>query len=176
MRQKKSKFYTFILSFLPGAAEMYMGFMKSGVSLMALFFLSIMIPSVFHMADAFIFIAVLIWFYGFFHARSLAACEEAQFKALPDQYIWEALSEGKKLEITSPTLKKWGAGILIFCGVIMLWESMGTVLYSLIPERWWRELAPLVDMIPQVAVAVLIILIGIKMIVGKKEELNGNEE
>ena len=34
-QQKKGKFFTFIFSFIPGAAEMYMGFMKQGVSLMA---------------------------------------------------------------------------------------------------------------------------------------------
>ena len=32
-QQKKSKFFTFMFSFIPGAAEMYMGFMKQGVSL-----------------------------------------------------------------------------------------------------------------------------------------------
>ncbi len=36
---KKSRFFTFIFSFCPGAAEMYMGFMKNGVTLMAIFFL-----------------------------------------------------------------------------------------------------------------------------------------
>ena len=38
MTKKKSGFWTFIFSLLPGAAEMYMGFMKMGVSLMGLFF------------------------------------------------------------------------------------------------------------------------------------------
>ena len=39
-QKKKSRFLTFIFSFLPGAAEMYMGFMKNGFSLMMIFFLS----------------------------------------------------------------------------------------------------------------------------------------
>ena len=42
-QQKKGKFLTFMFSFIPGAAEMYMGFMKMGVSLMALFFLCVAI-------------------------------------------------------------------------------------------------------------------------------------
>ena len=41
-QKKKSRFLTFIFSFLPGAAEMYMGFMKNGFSLMMIFFLSFM--------------------------------------------------------------------------------------------------------------------------------------
>ena len=42
--KKKSRFLTFCFSMLPGAGEMYMGFMRTGVSLMLLFFLSIYIP------------------------------------------------------------------------------------------------------------------------------------
>ena len=37
MQRKKSRFLVFILSFIPGAGEMYMGFMKQGVTLMAVF-------------------------------------------------------------------------------------------------------------------------------------------
>ena len=37
--KKKNRFLTFCFSMLPGAAEMYMGFMKTGVSLMSLFML-----------------------------------------------------------------------------------------------------------------------------------------
>ena len=37
MIRKKSKGWTFIFSLLPGAGEMYMGFMKQGLSLMTIF-------------------------------------------------------------------------------------------------------------------------------------------
>ena len=39
MRHKKNRFWTFLFSLFPGAGEMYMGFMKQGVSLMTLFLL-----------------------------------------------------------------------------------------------------------------------------------------
>lgn len=173
MKQKKGKFFTFIFSFLPGAAEMYMGFMKSGISIMAIFFFSIIIPSVLMLSDAFAFLAILIWFCGFFHARNLAACSEEVFQSLPDEFIWESFTNGRKLPISNPALRKWGAGILIFCGVILLWQNISSMIYRLIPESMWVHLAPLVDRIPQTAVAILIIIIGIKMIMGKKEELDG---
>ena len=38
---KKNNFFTFIFSFLPGAAEMYMGFMKNGFSILAIFFIAL---------------------------------------------------------------------------------------------------------------------------------------
>lgn len=176
MKQKKNKFFTWICSFLPGAAEMYMGFLKYGISLMAIFFLCFMIPTVFHMNDVFIFLAVLVWFYGFFHARSLASYEEGPLCELPDEFIWQSFAEGKKFEITSPTLRKWAAIILIVVGVVMLWGTLETVIYTLIPDHLWRILSPFAELIPQLAVSVLIIVIGVKLIMGKKEELNGTEE
>ena len=41
MTKKKSGFLAFCFSLLPGAGEMYMGFMKHGVGIMALFWLLI---------------------------------------------------------------------------------------------------------------------------------------
>ena len=37
MVSKKNGFFRFLWSFIPGAGEMYMGFMKQGVTLMAVF-------------------------------------------------------------------------------------------------------------------------------------------
>ena len=37
MTKKKSGFWTFLFSWIPGAGEMYMGFMRMGISLMILF-------------------------------------------------------------------------------------------------------------------------------------------
>lgn len=174
MRQKKGKFFTFIFSLLPGAAEMYMGFMKMGFSIMAIFFLSIFIPTVLRTSDAFVLMAFLIWFWGFFHARNLAACNDETFQDLPDEFIWESFAQNRKIEISNPTLRKWGAGILIFFGVVILWQNISSIIYSLIPEYLWNYLAPWVDRVPQIAIAILIIIIGVKMIMGKKEELDGD--
>ena len=173
MIQKKNKFFTLLFSFLPGAAEMYMGFMRNGSSIMAVFFLSIIIPSVLRIEDVFILIAALVWFYSFFHARNLAACSEEKLQSLPDEFIWEAFTRGRMFSISDPILKKWGAYILIICGILLLWNNVASVLYRLIPDSMWEYLAPLVNQIPQVAVSILIIAIGVRMIMGKKEEIDG---
>ncbi len=152
---------------------MYMGFMKNGISLMAIFFLSFIIPSVLRSSDVFVLIAVLIWFYSFFHARNLADCSEEEFNGLPDEYIWESFADGRKIQISNPALRKWGAAILIFYGVVLLWHNLSSIIYHLIPEGLWEYLSPLVDQVPQVVVALIIIAIGIYMIMGKKEELDG---
>ncbi len=103
MRQKRGKLTTFICSLIPGAAEMYMGFMKKGISLMAIFILCFVVPSILRVSDVFILFAVLVWFYSFFHGRNLAGCRDDEFQALTDEYIWSAFIEGKEIKITNPS-------------------------------------------------------------------------
>ena len=40
---RRNKFFTFIFSFCPGAAEMYMGFLHNGLSLLAVFMLMLLL-------------------------------------------------------------------------------------------------------------------------------------
>ncbi len=172
-KQKKNKLFTFIFSFLPGAAEMYMGFMKTGVSMMSIFFLSFIIPATLRISDVFILFAGVIWFYSFFHARNLAACREEVFQNLPDEFIWNSFINGKTIEFSNPTVKKWGANSLIIFGVILLWNNVTTILYQLIPDGILEYLVPFIDRIPQTIISILLIMIGVQMIKGKKEELDG---
>ena len=83
MKQKrKNRFFTFIFSCLPGAAEMYMGFMKNGLTLMIFFFLSF-VPIVFFSSFEFLMaLGLVIWFFGFFHARNYASMTDAEFEAM----------------------------------------------------------------------------------------------
>jgi len=173
MRQKRGRGMTFIFSLIPGAAEMYMGFMKKGISLMAIFILCFVVPSMFRVSDVFILFAVLVWFYSFFHARNLAACNEAEFRLLEDEYVWSSFLAGKEIKISNPTLRKWGAVILIVFGVTQLWKTVASWIYYLIPDHMWEMASMLVDEIPRVLIALVIILIGIKLIAGKKEEIHG---
>ena len=173
MRRKRGSFFTFLCSLMPGAAEMYMGFMKQGISLMTTFILCIVVPSVLRLSDAFVLFAGLVWAYGFFHARNLAACSEEELNAMNDEYVWSSLIEGKEFKISNPALRKWGAIVLIVYGVTQLWHAVSRWLYYLIPDHLWEVASMFVDEIPRILVAVVIIIIGLKLIAGKKEELNG---
>lgn len=172
-QKKKNRFFTFILSFLPGAAEMYMGFMKKGTSIMTLFFASIAVAVTLGL-DALIFATGLLWFFGFFHARNLVSSDEEVFMTLEDDFIWSTFVNERNIQISNPTLRKWGARILIVLGVVMLWENFSTIIYRMIPDGLWEVLAPVVDTVPEIVIAVLFIFIGLCMIRGKKEELDGS--
>lgn len=169
--KKKNKFFTFLCSFLPGAAEMYMGFMKMGISLLAVFFAGFALPVLVQASDVFICLTFIIWIFGFFHARNLATTDEQEFEKIQDQFIWEEYTEGKLVNISGKTGRKVLAWVLIFLGATILWQNFKDLMYRLIPDFLWETCYPVVSNIPRTIFAVFIIFIGIKLIAGKKQAL-----
>lgn len=70
---------------------MYMGFMKSGFSLMLVFFTVLIIPTLISLPTLFMIFALLVWFFSFFHARNLISCPDEEFDKQEDKFIWEEL-------------------------------------------------------------------------------------
>lgn len=172
--RKKSSIFTFLCSFLPGAAEMYLGFMKMGFSLMLIFFISFALPAMCNANDTFLFIAFAIWFYGFFHARNIASAEAADFEKLEDRFIWEEFLDGADLKISNK--KKWSGIIVILVGVALLWSSVSGLVYNLLPEQMVAAIRYIGSSISGILVSLAIIIIGVLLIRGKKEELFQNDK
>lgn len=167
--KKKSRFLNFCFSFLPGAAEMYMGFMKMGVSLMSVFFLAVIIPSTLRLGIFGMF-AFVVWAYGFFHANHLAGLSDEEFVAIEDDYLFgiDTLTGGKDFV---KKYDKWISAGLIVTGVFLLWNTFTDIAYRYLPRFIWDMMCTIGDYTPRIFVAVIIILIGIKMISGRKEQL-----
>lgn len=175
LRNNKSKAFTFICSFLPGAAEMYLGFMKNGLTLMLAFFISFMLPTALGAGDIFIALVFVVWFYGFFHARNLAGSDEATFAAMEDRYIWEEFCESKNIKLDKVVANKWFAVILILIGVSALWNRVFDIVCRYIPESVWNDIYPVIDAVPGLVFAILVIIAGIVLIKGKKESLTDTD-
>lgn len=171
--KKKNRFLTFCFSLLPGAGEMYMGFMRAGLSLMLLFVFAIMIP-VFLRLDELVVLAVVVWFYSFFHANHLASLNDEEFAKVEDEYLYglDTLSGGKDFVAK---YRKWVAIALIFVGVLLLWNSVIDMLRGIVPPEIYHIIYKVMSQIgyfiPRVLVSVLIILAGVKMIGGRKQQL-----
>ena len=180
-KQKKIRFWTFVLSLIPGASEMYMGFMKNGISIMSVFFLSFIVPSVLRTSDVFILFAGLVWFFAFFHAGNLASCDNVTLETMEDRFIWEEYFTGFSFHIPDRVLRTWGAGIMIIYGLILLWDSFSNIVLNmlthLLPESvmlgWVYSLF---DQIPQVVVSMVIIVIGLRLIRGKREAIERQDD
>ena len=173
--KKKSGFFTFIFSFLPGAAEMYTGFSKMGFSIMFIFFLSAIVSEIVPVLS---YLTILIWFCGFFHARNIASMDQDSLEEMEDSFIWddmERVSSIRPIKFAERSAKNITAAILIFFGIYILWDNFSDMIYMLIPDSLWNRLYPVISSIPEIVIAIVIIIIGVKLIRGKKEELFGTD-
>lgn len=168
--RKKSGALTFCASFIPGAAEMYMGFFKSGISILLLFVISFIVPVVFILSDVFILVPMVVWLIAFFHARNIATCDDASFATVEDTYIWDEYMEDSFVKFKGTVARKWTAVAVILLGVSALWWEIAAILRDNLPDSVYRYIAPFVNEIPRVVIALAIIWVGVKLIQGKKVE------
>lgn len=171
--KKKNATLTYLCSFVPGAAEMYMGFMKLGVSMLLLFFIGFVLPMGLR-AEEVAFVAAFVgWCFSFFHARNIAKSGDEEFALIEDHYIWEEFSDRKPIAIPAKKWRKWLAVVLILLGLNALWGVFTDLVYRYIPDYLWDNVFYILENVPRVAFAVIIIAFGINIIKGKKEELDG---
>ena len=176
--QDKNRYILFLFSLLPGAAEMYMGFMHMGISLLALFFAGFALAVEFSRLDGLLFIPALIWFFGFFHARNLCSCDEETFAATEDRYIWDEFFGAEVFRVTRSVPRKWIAAALILGGLSMLWESISDTIrefFGYMGENIWPLWAALNE-VPHVFLSLLMIVLGIRLVRGKKKALEEAEK
>lgn len=175
MIRKKTGFWTFIFSLIPGAGEMYLGFFKQGVSLMLLFFAVITLSSS-SGVEIFIMLLPIIWFYSFFHVHNLTSLPDEEFYALEDSYLWDSaqgsLLNGLPQTLTSRKGQRVIGILFVLIGLSSLWSVLRSFLYRYVDEAFYTTyIRPLLDNIPRALIGILIILIGVWLIAGKKKEL-----
>ena len=167
--KKKSRFLTFCFSLLPGAGEMYMGFMRMGLSLMLLFILSFMIPAALRL-DELSVLALVVWFYGFFHANHLVSLTDEEFAKVEDEYLFgmDSIAGGRNFV---NKYRKGLAVVLIASGVLLLWNTLTDLAGQFLPQAVCDAMRIVGNYAPRMLVAVVIIFIGVRMIQGRKEQL-----
>lgn len=179
--RKKNNFFTIVCSFCPGAAEMYMGFMKSGLSLLVIFTIPILIAIILYAGDYLVILSAIVYVFSFFHARNIATAPQEQFDLLEDKYIWEEFMGGKPVIVSSKVYRKWVATALILAGVSGIWYSFRNVIQNIIDcfrmsdyERMLTE--SVISSVPRLAFSIFVIVIGVMLVRGKKKELIGDDE
>lgn len=167
MRKKKNSVITFLFSWIPGCAEMYWGYMKCGVSLLALFALTIFLSGVFG-SGAFGLFGIVVYAYAFFHARNMAHMSDEELVETEDAYI---VSEDvlKRLGVNGQRYYKLVAGVLIVCGAWLLLDSVLSFVggaFPIVEELSWE----LRNYIPKLLAAAILIGGGVIMIRGRKKQ------
>lgn len=173
MQKKKSRFWLFIWSLVPGAGHMYLGFMKMGLSLMLGFMGLIAVASLTNLGVLSIF-PIALYVYSFFHANNLGALNDAEFYAIKDQYLFgmEGLDSLESMRVAiSQKYRKIAAAVLIVIGVIMLWNLAFDMLVDILgwDNFYLRQIRYFMnDRMPRAVIAAAVIWIGISLIRGKK--------
>lgn len=177
MITKRSKFWTIVFAFLPGAGHMYNGFMKLGVSFMGLFFGLWMVASVINIGPL-TFLAPVIWFYAFFDCVNKIFQNDDEFYMQEDRYLFtrEQL-EKMNINIFKERNLLIGA-ILILIGIYALWNNVVLHIlsvYDLLSPDVYQAIVNFGNIIPQLVMGGLIIWAGIALIMGKKKEIHVKE-
>lgn len=174
MRNKKSRFLAFIFSFMPGAGHMYLGFMKMGLSLMGEFFFLIFLANFFRI-DSLIYILPLVWCYSFFDCINKCSLNDEEFAYIEDRYL---IDFEYILRLDRNKLKKSQLAIGVIglaFGVYLLCNIILNNLAGIISQRMYIILFNIFRTIPQVLISIVIIIVGGKLIIGKKRESENND-
>lgn len=181
MQKKKSRFWLFIWSLVPGAGHMYLGFMKMGLSLMLGFMVLIAVADLTGLGVLAIF-PIALYIYSFFHANNLGALNDAEFYSIRDQYLFgmEGLDSIEKMRIgISQKYRKIAAVVMIVIGVIMLWNMVFDLFVDIYGwnNYYVRQINNFMSYrMPRAVIAVAVIWIGISLIRGKKVEYIEEEQ
>lgn len=176
MTRKKNKFLTFCCSLLPGAGEMYLGFMKQGVSLMGIFFLIWAVSGILNL-PALLFVQPVIWFYSFFHVHNLNSMPDEEFYAVEDDYLFHQKDFPFLSRQWLQKNRKAVAAVLIVLGVILLWNYLMDFLYMVmgmfsISRQLYAAFRMFGSFSLRALFSVFIIVLGIHLIRNKKQELH----
>jgi hypothetical protein len=174
MIRKKNSFFTFCFSLLPGAGQMYMGFMKRGVSLMFSFFLLIFL-AIWLSLEPLMLIMPIIWFYAFFDAHNLRSTPDDEFYTIEDDYILIPDFAKEKAHLLQGKYRNVFAIALIVIGGTILWDNLLDIISWIMPDFIQYYIRDFGRILPQLIIGAAIIALGLYLIRGKKKDLENSE-
>lgn len=181
MRRRKNRFLLFCCSMMPGAGEMYLGFMKMGASIMIAFVLGITFAG-FSGLGILTVIPMVLWFYSFFDANNLGSLSDEELNNIEDNYLFIDEDGTNSLkELVTGKYRKIIAIVLILVGTSMLWAVLCDALIDIFGRGWFDKYLYHISRmfrnnIPRIIIGILIIWFGVKMILGKKAEIDKWED
>lgn len=180
---KKNKILFFLFSLIPGAAHMYIGLVKRGLVIMLALVAGAGLAM---MADtpAFLLVLPVLWFYSFFDAWNKYHLPEDKLAKVQDDFLFflnampeNVRSDPRFKKVASANVLKVGGIVAIIAGAYLIWDQIIVRVLSR-SDTGAEILSQISYKLPQVAVAVILIVVGIKLISHKKRELErkNNEE
>lgn len=168
---KKNGILTFLFAFVPGAGQMYQGYMKRGLSLITLFFLCIMAGML--LLEQLVLTALIVWIYSFFDTFNL----RAQFiagTAPADDYLVHFNTKDARLTLFFRDSHKLVGWALIALGAMVAYQNIIMRVLGDVMWRWgqnssfFRAVYLMLDELPEVVVCVALIVCGVWLVRGPK--------
>lgn len=168
---KKNGILTLLFACIPGAGQMYQGYMKRGLSLITLFFLCIMAGML--LLEPLVLTALIVWMYSFFDTFNLRAQIIAE-NAPADDYLVHINWKDKRMQnfmMDSHKLLGWG---LIALGGLVAYENIIMRVFGDVMWRWgqnnpvFRAFYLMLDELPQIVTCVALIVCGLWLVRGPK--------
>ena len=163
MRSKKG---TVLFALFPGAGHMFNGFMKLGLSFMALFWFIILFSGWARM-DVLALLLPLVWFWSFMDCINRRFIDEAEFYAQEDQWLFSGyynLSFGK-------ISGRVGLLIGVFLILVGLYALFCNFIMPMLPEHIEDYLWHLTYDLPEAILAIIVIVVGVFLITGRKKKM-----
>ncbi|MDE6615889.1 MAG: hypothetical protein K2K35_04930, partial [Lachnospiraceae bacterium] len=113
MQHKRNQFFNFFISCVPGAGQMYQGFLKRGTSLMTIFFIEIFLAGIVNI-DWLLLGLPVIWSYSFFDSMNTNSLSDEEFSKIEDRYLFT--SGNPAFKIPQSKIRIPAAILLIFIG------------------------------------------------------------
>lgn len=169
---KKNGFLTFIFACIPGAGQMYYGYMQRGLSIAMMLILCMMAATV---IQPLLFLCFVIWMYSFFDTydliRHMAAGEPKEDSLL----VLGNYEEIKKLVPQHNRLIGWG---LIGFGVWALYDLLiGNWVYKILTNvLGYGHAWDIINGIPNLVVGGLLVFAGFKLLNMHPAKKNSDDE
>ena len=167
---KKNGILTLLFACIPGAGQMYQGYMKRGLSLISLFFLCIMAGM---LLEPLVLTALIVWMYSFFDTFNL----RAQFiagTAPADDYLVHFNTKDARLTLFFRDSHKLVGWALIALGAMVAYQNIIMRVLGDVMWRWgqnspfFRAVYLMLDELPEVVVCVALIVCGVWLVRGPK--------
>ena len=171
---KKNGILTLLFAFVPGAGQMYQGYMKRGLSLITMFCLIIFL-GICTGLDPLIMGCLIVWMYSFFDTFNLRAQLMAG-TAPEDDYLVHFDWQDKRLQAFMKDSHKLLGWALIALGAMMAYQNIIMRVLGDVMWRWgqnnpfFRAVYLMLDELPQIVVCVALVICGLWLVRGPKNK------
>jgi len=179
MTRQKNKIITFFFSLIPGAGQMYLGFMKRGLSL-TLYAVIICCAAMILYMPGILILLPPVWLYAFFDALNLNSCEYEDFRTIEDDYITFDFIPNLRSPLLENINKRFWGKSLIFMGSMFLiyngLQVLGSFAYDMDHSYIGWIINDILNYAPRFVIAVILIIMGKSLVWGNKQKAKLDEE